>query len=62
MAPWSVEEAFFRRGDDEDQAARQQLRQRLAATSRWAGLGWAIALLVASMLAAAVLLLAFPRG
>jgi hypothetical protein len=58
----AVEEAFFRRGEEEDQAARQQLRDRLAAMPRWRGLGWAIALLVASVLTAVILLLAFPSG
>jgi hypothetical protein len=56
----TLEDAFFRRGEEEDQAARQQLRHRLATMPRWPGLGWAIALLVAALLTAAVVLLAFP--
>jgi hypothetical protein len=58
----TMEEAFFRRGEEEDQAARQHLRRKLAAMPRWPGLGWAIALLIASLLTAAVVLLAFPPG
>jgi hypothetical protein len=50
------EEAFFRRGDDEDRAARAQLRQRLAALPRWPGLRWAIALVAGSFVAATIIL------
>jgi hypothetical protein len=55
-----IEDAFFRRGEQEDQAARRQLRERLAAMPPWKGLGWAIALVAASVIAAAVLLLVIP--
>ena len=55
-----LEDAFFRRGEEADQAARRQLRERLAATPSWKGLGWAIALVAASVIAAAVLLLVVP--
>jgi hypothetical protein len=54
-----VEESFFRRGEEGDREARAQLRRRLTAMPRWPGLGWAIALVSASLVAA-VLLLVLP--
>ncbi len=50
------EEAFFQRGDDQDRAARAELRQRLAALPRWPGLGWAVALVAGSFVAATIIL------
>jgi hypothetical protein len=55
-----AEEGFFRRGAEQDRMAREQLRQRLRQMPRWPGLGWAIAMVAVSLLAAAILLFVLP--
>jgi hypothetical protein len=55
-----VEESFFRRGVEEDQRAREQLRRKLAEMPRWPRLGWAIGLLAVAVVAAAMLLFVVP--
>jgi hypothetical protein len=51
-----TEETFFRQGLEQDQLAREQVKQ-LAATPRWPGLGWAIALVATAALVSLWLLI-----
>jgi hypothetical protein len=55
-----AEEDFFRRALDEDRAARVETRRQLEALGKWPGLGWGIAVLTASVLAAVALFLTSP--
>jgi hypothetical protein len=59
-APDGVEEGFFRRGAEEDRAAREQLRRRLTEMPRWPALGWAIGLVGLAVVVAVVLLFVVP--